>query len=172
MLYLTYTKSKFDFSQRPYFLNLVLILVISYFCLLMVPMIVLLIPDSIIDFSPYGVLLPLYFLLGIPTYIYSRKVFKRISGKVRSKILIISFFILLGFHLYIGSSHYIYSSFESDDDNFSKISDEIRQKIPNETRFEGLSDSEIFDILYAEHMCLEKGEFCERYHELLDNSNP
>ncbi|WP_316506115.1 hypothetical protein [Nitrosopumilus sp.] len=139
----------------------------------MVPMIVLLIPDSITEFSPYGVLLSLYFLLGFPTYVYSRKIFKKISGKVRSKILIISFFILLGFHLFLGSSHYIYSSFESDeeeDDNFSKISDEIRQKIPNETRFEGLSDPEIFDILYTEHMCLEEGEFCERYRELLSIS--
>ena len=117
MLYLTYTKSKFDFSQRPYFLNLVLILVISYFCLLMVSMIVLLIPDSIIDFSPYGVLLSLYFLLGVPIYIYSRKIFIRISGNSRSKILIISFFVLLGFHLFIGNSHYIYSGFEFDEDN-------------------------------------------------------
>lgn len=140
----------------------------------MVPMIVLLVPDSIVDISPYGVLLSLYFLVGIPTYIYSRRILKKISGESRSKILIISFFVLLGFHLFIGNSHNIYSSFESDedDDKFSKISEEIRQKIPNETRFEGLKDAEIFEILYTEHMCLKEGEFCERYHELLNISKP
>ena len=74
--------------------------------------------------------------------------------------------------MFTGSSHYIYSSFESNDDESSKIIEVIRQKIPNETRFEGLSDPEIFDILYVEHMCLEEGKFCERYRELLSISKP
>jgi len=172
MLYLTHIKSSIDFSQRPYFLNLVLIMVIGYFSLLMAPLLLQVIPNSLQNFLSMFLLLGLYILVGVFTYLLSRNIFRRISGESRSKILIISFFILLGFHLYIGNSHYIYSSLESDDDDFSKISDEIRQKIPDETRFEGLSDPEIFEILYTEHMCLEKGELCERYRELLDNSRP
>ncbi len=172
-MYLAYNKLNVDFSHRPYFLNLVLILVIGYFCLLMVPMILGLVPDFIVNLSPYGVLLSLYFVLGIPTYIYSRKIFRGISGSTRSKILIVSFFILFGFHLFLLNSHHIYSYFESDkEDRFSKIAEEIRQRIPDETRFEGLSDPEIFEILYTEHMCLEEGEFCERYRDLLSISKP
>ncbi len=102
-----------DFSHRPYFLNLVLILVIGYFSMLMVPLIILLVPDSIVSISPYGILLPLYFVFGISIYIYSKKIFKRISGEACSKILITSFFILVVFHFIIGFSNEIGSYLSS-----------------------------------------------------------
>jgi len=108
---LEYIKPKFDFSQRPYFLNLVLILVSSYFALLFVPHLLQIIPDSLQNFLPIFFLLGLYILVGVSVYLLSRKIFERISGESRSKILIIWFFILVGFHFVIGFSNELQNYF-------------------------------------------------------------
>jgi hypothetical protein len=51
-------------------------------------------------FIPMAILLSSYVIIGVLIYKITRKIFKTISGESRSKILIISFFILLGYHVF------------------------------------------------------------------------
>lgn len=113
----------------------------------------------------WSIIILTYIVVGVVIYYSSGIFFKRISGNSRSKIVLISFLILLSYQIvFIETNRLTETTYNVDESLYPPITDEIR----NNSKYDGFSDEQIDEILFFEKLCVETGDFCDRYQELLE----
>ena len=155
----------FDFTHRKKLFKTSHILVIVYFDILFVGNIRSLLPHTTEFNMGWGIVILSHIVVGVVIYYLSREFFNRIFGGSRSKIILISFLILLSYQIvFIEMNRLTETTYNVDESLHPAITDEIK----NDSKYDGFSEEQIGEILFFEKLCVETGDFCDHYQELLE----